>query len=75
MPNIENDIITIKSNIKDIPNMKTSLDNVKYRQSAINMHIDRLTPLNDNVKNNSDNITKIIILVKLIKRNLNLIQV
>ena len=58
MPNIENGVITIKSNIKDVPYMKTSLDDVKYRQSAINTHIDRLTPLNDIVKNNLDNITK-----------------
>ena len=55
--NIENDIVTINSNIKDIPNMKTSLDNVKYRQGVINIILDRLTPLQDIVKNYSTNIT------------------
>ena len=33
--------------------MKTTLDNVKYRQGAINIILDRLTPLQDIVKDNS----------------------
>ena len=37
--------------------MKTTLDNVKYRQGAINIILDRLTPLQDVVKDNSTNIT------------------
>ena len=37
--------------------MKTSLENVKYRQDVINIHIDRLILLNDVVKNNTSNIT------------------
>ena len=37
--------------------MKTTLDNVKYRQGAINIILDRLTPLQDIVKDNSINIT------------------
>ena len=37
--------------------MKTTLDNVKYRQGAINIILDRLTPLQDIVKDNSTNIT------------------
>ena len=37
--------------------MKTSLDNVKYRQGVINIILDRLTPLQDIVKNYSTNIT------------------
>ena len=53
--NIENDIDDINSNIKGLPNMKTTLDNVKYRQGAINIILDRLTPLQDIVKDNSTN--------------------
>ena len=37
--------------------MKTTLDNIKYRQSVINIILDRLTPLNDITKNNTTNIT------------------
>ena len=37
--------------------MKTVLNNVKYRQGAINIILDRLTPLQDIVKDNSTNIT------------------
>ena len=37
--------------------MKTVLNNVKYRQSVINIILDRLTPLNDITKNNTANIT------------------
>ena len=37
--------------------MKTTLGNVKYRQGAINIILDRLTPLNDITKNNKTNIT------------------
>ena len=57
IPNIENDIDDINSNIKGLPNMKTILDYVKYRQGAINIILDRLTPLQDIVKDNSTNIT------------------
>ena len=55
--NIEEDIKNINLKIVDLPNMKTSLNNVKYRQAVINIHINRLTPLQDTVKNNSTNIT------------------
>ena len=55
--NIENDIDDINSNIKGLPNMKTTLDDIKYRQGAINIILDRLTPLQDIVKDNSTNIT------------------
>ena len=54
---IENDITDINSDIKGLPNMKTILDNVKYRQGVINIILDRLTPLQDNVKDNSTNTT------------------
>ena len=37
--------------------MKTTLDNLKYRQSAINIILNRLTPLQDIMKDNSTNIT------------------
>ena len=37
--------------------MKTVLNNVKYRQGAINIILNRLTPLQDIVKDNSTNIT------------------
>ena len=37
--------------------MKTTLDDIKYRQGAINIILDRLTPLQDIVKDNSTNIT------------------
>ena len=57
IPNIENNIGDINLNIKDLPNMKTTLDNVKYRQGAINIILDRLTPLGDIVKDISTNIT------------------
>ena len=57
IPNFENDINTINSNIKDISNMKTSLNNLKYRQDGINIIVDKLTPLQDIVKNNTTNIT------------------
>ena len=57
IPDIENDIDDINSNIKDLPNLKTTLGNVKYRQGAINIILDRLTPLNDITKNNTTNIT------------------
>ena len=57
IPDIENDIDDINSNIKDLPNMKVTLGNVKYRQGAINIILDRLTPLQDIVKDNSTNIT------------------
>ena len=54
---IKEDIKNINLNIGDLSNMKTSLNNVKYRQGVIDIHIDRLTPLQDIVKNNSTNIT------------------
>ena len=57
IPNIENDINTINSNIKDISNIKTSLNKLKYRQDGINIILDKLTPLQDIVKNNTTNIT------------------
>ena len=37
--------------------MKTTLNNPKYRQSAINIILNRLATLQDVVKNNSTNIT------------------
>ena len=37
--------------------MKTSLNNLKYRQDGINIILDKLTPLQDTVKNNTINIT------------------
>ena len=37
--------------------MKTTIDNVKYRQDAINLILDQLTPLKDVVNDNSTNIT------------------
>ena len=54
IPDIENNVGDIHSNIKDLPNMKTTLDNVKYRQGAINLI---LVQLKDVVNDNSDNIT------------------
>ena len=57
IPDIENDILTINSNINYLPNMKTTLNNLKYRQSAINIILNRLTPLQNVVKDNSSNIT------------------
>ena len=54
---IENDILTINSNIKDLGNIKTTLNNLKYPHSAINIILDRLTPLQNVVKNNSTSIT------------------
>ena len=57
MPNIENNIDDINSNIKGLPNMKTTLDNLKYRQCAINVILNRLTPLQDIVEDNSTNTT------------------
>ena len=57
IPNIENDINTINSNLKDIPNMKAALNNLKYRQDGINITLDKLTPLQDIVKNNTTDIT------------------
>ena len=37
--------------------MKTTIDNIKYRQGSINIILDRLTPLHDITKNNTTNIT------------------
>ena len=48
IPDIENYIADINSNIRD---------NIKNRQGAVNIILDRLTPLQDIVKGNSTNIT------------------
>ena len=71
IPEIENDIDDINSNIKELHNMKTVLNNVKYRQGAINIILDRLTPLQDIVKDNSANITNNYNISQIIKRKVN----
>ena len=55
--------------------MKTLLANVKYRQGAINIILDRLTPLQDVVKNNSTNIKNNYNISQINKKNQNLIQI